>query len=54
MDRSEVVRKAVIIAEKNGHITFDELNALIPDPTAEDVEAILMALSDRGIWIAEE
>jgi Sigma-70 factor, region 1.1 len=54
MDRSEVVRKLMIVAERNGYITFDELNALIPDPTAEDVEAILMALSDRDVWIAEE
>src|SRR5262245_12822854 len=43
MDWSEFIRKAEIIAEKNGHITFDELNAMIPSSSIapEDVEAIL-------------
>ncbi|MCP3466835.1 MULTISPECIES: RNA polymerase sigma factor region1.1 domain-containing protein [unclassified Bradyrhizobium] len=55
MDWSEVVRKAAILAEKTGHITFDQLNELIPSKMEpEDVEALLTALSEQGIWIAEE
>jgi RNA polymerase primary sigma factor len=56
MDWSEVVRNAEILAEKTGYVTFDQLNELLPSTKAEpeDVEAILNALSERGIWIAEE
>jgi RNA polymerase primary sigma factor len=55
MDWTEVVRKAVIMAETAGYITFDQLNELIPhNVEPEDVEAIMTALSDRDIWIAEE
>ncbi|MCP3386732.1 MULTISPECIES: RNA polymerase sigma factor region1.1 domain-containing protein [unclassified Bradyrhizobium] len=56
MDWSEVVRKAVILAEKTGYVTFDQLNELLPSAKVEpkDIEAILTALSERGIWIAEE
>ncbi|MET4198146.1 RNA polymerase sigma factor region1.1 domain-containing protein [Bradyrhizobium sp. LA6.12] len=56
MDWSEVVRKAVLLAEKTGDVTFEQLNELIPSTEAEpeDIEAILAALSERGIWIAEE
>ncbi|MCP3392933.1 RNA polymerase subunit sigma-70 [Bradyrhizobium sp. CCGB12] len=55
MNWSEVVRKAVIMAEMTGYITFDQLNELIPPKMEpEDVEAILSALSDRDIRIAEE
>jgi RNA polymerase primary sigma factor len=56
MDWSEVVRKAVILAEKNGYVTFDQLNALMPstETEPEDVEAVFTALSDRDIRIEEE
>jgi RNA polymerase primary sigma factor len=56
MDWSEVMRKAEILAEKTGYVTFDQLNELIPSTKAEpeDIEALLTALSERGIWIAEE
>jgi sigma-70-like protein len=55
MDWSEVVRKAVILAEKSGYLTFDQLNELIPSSIApEDIEAIMTDLSNQGIWIAEE
>ncbi|MBH5387654.1 MULTISPECIES: RNA polymerase sigma factor region1.1 domain-containing protein [Bradyrhizobium] len=56
MDWSEVVRKAAILAEKTGYVTFDQLNELIPSAEAEpeDIDAILTALSERGIWIEEE
>jgi hypothetical protein len=55
MDWSETVRKAAIIAEATGHITFDQLNELVPAKTeSEDIEALMSALSDAGIWIADE
>jgi len=56
MDWSEVVRKAVLLAEKTGYVTFDQLNELMPSTQAnpQDIEAIMTALSERGIWIAEE
>jgi RNA polymerase primary sigma factor len=51
-----VVRKAAILAEKTGYVTFDQLNELMPSTTIEpeDIEAVLTALGDQGIWIAEE
>ncbi|WP_431205343.1 RNA polymerase sigma factor region1.1 domain-containing protein [Bradyrhizobium betae] len=56
MDWTEVVRKAAILAEKTGYVTFDQLNELMPSTKTEpeDIEAVLAALSDRGIWITEE
>ncbi|TWB06550.1 RNA polymerase sigma factor region1.1 domain-containing protein [Bradyrhizobium stylosanthis] len=56
MDWSEVVRKAVILAEKTGYVTFDQLNELMPSDEAEpeDIEALLTALSDRDIRIEED
>jgi RNA polymerase primary sigma factor len=55
VDWSEVVRKASILAKRTGHITLDQLNELIPSKVeAEDIEALLTALSEQGIWIAEE
>jgi len=56
MDWSEVVRQAVILAEKTGYVTFDQLSELMPSTEAEpeDIEALLKTLSDRDIWIAEE
>ena len=56
MDTSEVVRKAVILAEKTGYVTFDQLNELMPSTKVEpeEIEAVLTALCDRGIWIEEE
>jgi sigma-70-like protein len=55
VDWSEVVRKAAILAKRTGHVTFDQLNELIPSKMEpEDIEALLTALSYQGIWIAEE
>ncbi|GLR93727.1 MULTISPECIES: RNA polymerase sigma factor region1.1 domain-containing protein [Bradyrhizobium] len=56
MDWSEVVRKVAILAEKTGYVTFDQLNELIPCAEIEpkDLETLLAALSERGIWISEE
>ncbi|RXH05971.1 RNA polymerase subunit sigma-70 [Bradyrhizobium vignae] len=47
---------SAVLAEKTGYVTFHQLNELIPSAKAEaeDIEAILTASSERGIWIAEE
>jgi Sigma-70 factor, region 1.1 len=55
MERSEILRKVIVIAEATGRITFDQLNELLPARAEpEDVEWLMSALSDREIWIAEE
>ncbi len=49
------MRKAVILAEAKGYITSDELNQIIPlKPQSEDIESLMSALSDKGIWVQEE
>jgi hypothetical protein len=54
MDWSEVVRKASILAEEHGHITFDQLNELLPATVApQDIERLMDELSAKGIQIVE-
>ncbi|WGS17384.1 MULTISPECIES: RNA polymerase sigma factor region1.1 domain-containing protein [unclassified Bradyrhizobium] len=55
MNVPELIRRAIEIGERNGKITFDELNQLCGselDP--EDIERILNALSEAGIWLEAE
>lgn len=51
-----IIRRAIEIGERNGKITFDELNHLgagtVLEP--EDIERILSALSEAGIWLGED
>lgn len=53
MNVPEIIRRAMEIGERDGKITFNELNQLcdsrLLDP--KDVERILNALSEAGIWI---
>jgi hypothetical protein len=53
MNVPEIIRRAIEIGERNGKMTFDELNQLcdsgVLDP--KDIERILNALSKTGIWI---
>ncbi|WP_063996710.1 RNA polymerase sigma factor region1.1 domain-containing protein [Bradyrhizobium sp.] len=53
MNVAEVIRRAIEIGERNGKITFAELNRLCDsrelDP--QDIERIFNALSEAGIWI---
>jgi hypothetical protein len=50
----EIIRRAIEIGERNGKITFDELNQLCGGAlSAEDIEPILNALSEAGIWLEE-
>ncbi|MDF0516379.1 RNA polymerase sigma factor region1.1 domain-containing protein [Bradyrhizobium yuanmingense] len=49
----EIIRRAIEIGTLDGRITFDELNKLCEgamlDP--KDIDLILNALSEAGIWI---
>jgi Sigma-70 factor, region 1.1 len=57
MDWSEVVRKAVILGDVTGYLTFDQINDLITEPekvAPEDIEALLTTLSDNGINVVDE
>ena len=57
MDLSAVIRRAIEIGERHGFITFDQLNELVPSSAhrfeSEAIEALLEALSDRGIDVRE-
>lgn len=53
MNVAQVIRRAIEIGERDGKITFTELNRLCDsrelDP--QDIERIFNALSEAGIWI---
>lgn len=54
MDWSEAVRKASILVEEHGHITFDQLNELLPATVApQDIERLMDELSAKGVQIVE-
>ncbi|RXT44836.1 RNA polymerase subunit sigma-70 [Bradyrhizobium betae] len=54
MSVPEIIRRATEIGERNGKITFDELNELCGNGIEpEDIERILNALSDAEVWIEE-
>ena len=57
MDLSAIIRRAVEIGEQRGFITFDQINELVPSSAdrfgPEAIEALLDALSDRGIDVRE-
>lgn len=58
MDLSAIIRRAVEIGDQRGFITFDQLNELMPSSACQfepdAIEAVLNALSDRGIDVREE
>lgn len=53
MSVPEIIRRAIEIGQRDGKITFNELNELcdsqVLDP--KDVDRILSALTEAGIWI---
>jgi hypothetical protein len=55
MDLSAIIRRAIEIGGPHGFITFEQLDALLPTSVTEteDIEALLNALSDRGIDVRE-
>ena len=57
MNLSAVIRKAIEVGAQHGFVTFDKLNELRPSWAErfelEAIEALLEALSDRGIDVRE-
>jgi hypothetical protein len=57
MDLSAIIRKAIEIGDRHGFVTFDQINELMPSSAdrfePEAIEALLDALSDRGIDVRE-
>ena len=54
MDLRKIIEAARDISDRAGFITFDRLNALCPkELDAEDVEALLNALSNEGIQLTD-
>ena len=51
----QAVRRAIATAAKAGQITYEELNALLPpmDFTSEQIEEVLVHLSDQGIHVVD-
>jgi hypothetical protein len=56
MPSSDIVRKAIELGRDRGFVTFNELNELLPSTMTapEDIEAVMMALSDEGINVIED
>jgi hypothetical protein len=62
MDWSETIRKAVLLAQPKGYITFHQLDEILPQtlqflpPTIQtkEIENLLNALSEEGIRVEEE
>ena len=50
------IRRIIGLYGARGFVTFDQLNELLPSATtkAEDIEAIMQALSDAGINVVED
>jgi hypothetical protein len=55
MDLAETIRKIVLAAGAAGQITVDVFKDLTPAGlSAEDLERLINALNDQGIWIVDE
>lgn len=57
MDLSAIIRRAIEIGGQHGFVTFEQINELMPSSIdrvdSEAIEALLEALSDRGIDIRD-
>lgn len=53
--QSAAVKKLILKGKETGHITFDELNAVLPQDkmTSEQIEDIMAALSEMDIQVIE-
>ena len=56
MDWSETVRKAAIVAQEKGYITWYELDQILPRTvqSPKQIESLLTALNEEGIRVEEE
>ncbi|MDC9701058.1 MAG: RNA polymerase sigma factor RpoD [Alphaproteobacteria bacterium] len=50
-----VIRRALKIAKRCGHVTYNDFNAIFPgeDPTSEQIEDLVASLSDMGVNLVE-
>ena len=55
MKLPEIIRVAIQIGQRNGFITFDQLNELVPAAATEpeDIETLMEALHDEGIDVRD-
>jgi hypothetical protein len=54
MDLQKIIQSAREISDRTGFVTFEQLNELCPMQLGpEDVEALLAALKDKGIRLAD-
>jgi hypothetical protein len=55
MKLPEIIRAAIEIGRRDGFVTFDQLNGLLPAATTEpeDIEALMLALSQEGINVVD-
>jgi hypothetical protein len=56
MKLEEIIRAAAEIGRRNGFVTFDQLNELLPSATnaPEHIENLMEALSDAGIDVRDD
>jgi hypothetical protein len=55
MDWSETIRKAALLAQRKGYITFYELDQILPHTLqSKQIESLLTVLSEEGIRVEEE
>jgi hypothetical protein len=51
---TEIIRKAIALGERNGRISFEELDQLCGNAIqSEELERILFALSEAGVRLEE-
>ncbi|WP_208434056.1 RNA polymerase sigma factor RpoD [Bartonella taylorii] len=52
----DAIKKMIKLAKKNGYVTMDELNAVLPsdEVTSEQIEDILAMLSEMGINVVDD
>ena len=55
MKLPEIIRAALEMGRRDGFVTFDQLNELLPAATAEPehIEALMLALSEEGISVVD-
>jgi hypothetical protein len=55
MKLPEIIRAAIEIGRRDGFVTFDQLNRLLPAATTEpeDIEALMLALSEDRINVVD-
>jgi hypothetical protein len=55
MKLPEIIRTIIAAGRRNGFVTFDQINELLPAATTEpeDIEALLLALSGARIEVRD-